>query len=235
LDSHTYLREYEEVREFGSVASHPAVAACPAPRETELARFWSGNFIAMWHDTVRQIGLDRQLSIGKNARLLALYSIAAADAAIAVWDTKYFYNYWRPITAIREGDNDLNDETVGDPSWTPFIQSAHFPAGSQTPAYPDYTSGANGLTGAATGMLQLFFRTDRFEFEVYKATPPSVAICTNPRTFERLSDAAREVVDARIYLGIHFRAADENARRLGARVASWTFKKYLQPVQDHDD
>ena len=131
------------------------------------------------------------------------------------WDSKHHYNFWRPITAIREGDLDGNHGTKGDPAWTPFIQSLHFPAGSQTPPYPDYTSGANGLTGAFVTTLQLFFRTDRLNFEVYKATPASVAICSNPRQYQRLSDAADEVVDARVWLGIHFRFADEAARRQG--------------------
>ena len=232
LESRAYAREYEEVRTLGAVESHPATPMCPAPARTDRARFWSGNFITLWHDTVRQIGLDAQLSLGRNARLLALFSIAAADTVIAVWDSKLHYDFWRPITAIREGDADLNEATVGDPSWTPFIQSAHFPSGSQTPNYPEYVSGANGLTGVATGMLQLFFHTDRFEFEVFKATAPSVVVCTNPRSFERFSDAAREVVDARIWQGIHFRSADERGRRLGVRIAEWTYEEYLRPLDD---
>jgi len=124
---------------------------------------------------------------------------------------------------------------VPDPAWTPFIQSSHFPAGSQNPPYPDYVSGANGLTGAFTATLQLFFGTDLVPFEVYKAVPASVAICTNPRVYRRISDAAEEVVEARIYLGIHFRAADVEARRLGARVAWWTFAKALRPIHHGKD
>ena len=129
-----------------------------------------------------------------------------------------------------EGDTDLNNRTFGDANWTPFVESVHFPAGSQTPAYPDYVSGANGLTGAIVAILQHFFETDLLEFEVYKATAPSVAICNNPRTFRRFSDAAEEVVDARIWLGIHFRFADEEARRLGSRIGFWAFTRFLQPI-----
>ena len=204
---------------------------CPAPRETDLARFWSGNFIAQWNEAARFIAIDEQLSIGDSARLMALANLAMSDSAIAVWDSKLFFNFWRPITAIREGDNDGNPRTQGDPAWTPFISSGHFPPGSQTPPYPDYTSGANGLTGSVTTMLRLYFGTDRFRFEVPKGTPPTVAICTNPRQFHRFSDAAEEVVDARILLGIHFRFADEDARRLGRRVASWTFNNFLRPTR----
>ena len=199
LGSRRYLRDYNEVKRFGAVESHPAVGACPAPSKSDMARFWSGNFISQWNEAVRLVALDQQLSIGKAARLMALANLAAADAAITVWDSKYTFNFWRPITAIREGHLDGNNGTVGDPAWTPFISSAHFPAGSQTPPYPDYTSGANGLTGAIVTTLQLFFNTNKLNFEVYKATPASAAICTNPRLYQRLSDAAQEVVDARVF------------------------------------
>ncbi len=230
LDSHQYAREYAEVKKYGAVESHPAAGTCPAPNRTEEARFWSGNFVAQWNEAARLIALDQQLSTGDSARLLALVNLAAADAAIAVWDSKLHFNFWRPITAIREGGADGNPWTIGDPLWTPFIQSAHFPAGSQNPAYPDYTSGANGLTGAVTGMLRLYFRRDTFRFYVNKGTSPAVAICTNPRTFDRFSEAAQEVVDARIWLGIHFRAADVDARDLGRRVAGWAFSNFLRPL-----
>lgn len=194
-----------------------------------MARFWTANVILLWNQAVRDIALDRQLPLGDAARLLALANLAAADAAIAVWDSKLHYNYWRPITAIREGAGDGNGDTLGDAGWTPFIQGSHFPADSQTPPYPDYVSAANGLTGAYVTTLQLFFETDWLPFEIYKATPPSVAICENPRTYRRLSQAADEVVDARILLGIHFRSADVEARQLGARVAAWTLRNVLRP------
>ncbi len=230
MTSERYLRDYNEVKEHGNIESHPPAPACPAPRETDMARFWGGNLILQWNDTVRNIAVDRQLSIGETARLLALATFAGADALIAVWDSKIHYNFWRPIAAIRRADEDPNAETERDVDWIPFIQGPHFPPGSQTPAYPDYVSGANGVTGAYVTILQMYFRTNAFRFEIYKGTAPSVAICTNPRTFRRFSDAAQEVVDARILLGIHFRFADTEARRLGARVGFWTFTNALRPV-----
>jgi hypothetical protein len=231
LDSWVYQREYNEVKQLGSALSHPQKGACPAPADTDKARFWSGNFVAQWNQVARDLAIGQQLSLGDSARLLALLNMAAADAAIAVWDSKHYYNFWRPSTAIHEGDNDGNPRTAGDPSWKPFIESAHFPAGSQNPPYPDYVSGANGLTGAAVATLQLFFQTDWAPFAVNKAVPGSVAICTNPRLFTRFSDAAQEVVDARILLGIHFRAADEVAREIGEHVAFWTFANALRPTR----
>jgi hypothetical protein len=240
LNSEVYIRDYEEVKRVGDVKFHTRGAMCPAPRETEVGRFWSGNVVSQWNETVRNIVVDRQLDIGESARLLALANLAAADALITVWDSKRFYNFWRPYGAIRTDDG--VPETVTDPTWTPFIQSAYFPAGSQTPAYPDYTSGANGFTSAVVTTLQLFFRGDWLRFEINKVTSPVVAICTNPRVYRRFSEAMDEVVDARIYLGIHFRFADEEARRQGTQVAYWTFSRYLRPYEsdvpllyDHQD
>jgi hypothetical protein len=230
LTSDRYTKDYNEVKATGSTLSHPAVGACPAPADTDMARFWSGNFGLQWNQVARDIAISRQLGLGDTARLLALTNLAGADSAIAVWDSKVHYNVWRPITAIQNGATDGNDKTAGDPTWVPFIAGPHFPAGSQTPPYPDYVSGANGLTGAFTTMLQLFFHTDVGPFEVHKAVPPSVAICTNPRLYRKLSQAAEEVVDARILLGIHFRFADTAARTLGSRVAWHTYTTALQPL-----
>lgn len=227
VTSDKYTREYNEAKAKGSVQSHPATNACPAPADTDKARFWAGNYGVQWNQTIRDVAIDRQLGLGDTARLLALANLAVADAGIAVWDSKIHYNYWRPITAIREGDTDGNPNTVGDTSWTPFIQTLS----AQTPAYPDYTSGANGVTGAYTAILQLFFKSDFVPLAINKAPlAATVPICTTPRLFRRISDAAQEVVDARILLGIHFRSADEVARTLGQRVAWNTFTHALRPL-----
>jgi hypothetical protein len=235
MQSQVYAREYNEVKSLGSAGSesHPLTASCPAPSSTEKARFWSGNFVVQWNQVGRQLA-DAQLSLGDSARLLALMNLAAADALIAVWESKLYYNFWRPITAIQFGDSDPNARTAGDPSWVPFIENQnHFPPPMvgpppQTPAYPDYVSGANGITGAYLAMLQFVFGTDSMSFTVNKATT-AVTCAPHSRSFTRFSDAAQEVVDARILLGIHFRSADEEARRLGTRVAHWTFQKTLRP------
>jgi PAP2 superfamily len=232
VTSDKYTREYNEVKEKGSVQAHPATPGCPAPADTDMARFWGGNIPAQWNQVLRDVAIDRQLGLGDTARLLALGNLAAADAGIAVWDSKLFYNYWRPITAIREVADDGNPNTASDTSWTPFIQSPHLSA--QNPAYPDYVSGANGVTGAFTTTLQLFFKSDFVPLAINKAPlAATVPICTNPRLFRRISDAAEEVVEARILLGIHFRSADVVARQLGTRVAWNTFTHALRPLHNN--
>lgn len=212
LDSEAYRRDYDEVKKYGSVNSPDR-----SIDQNDLIRFW-GNFGGQWNGAIRLIADAHVPDVGDKARLFALASYANADALISVFETKYHYNFWRPITAIREGDNDGNPNTEGQAGWTPFLS---------TPAYPDHSSGANNATGAYTGILELFFGTDEFAFTVSSG---AVGLLTNPRTYQRFSQAAQEVVDVRVLQGIHFRFADEAGRRQGNRVAHWVFQKFLRPL-----
>jgi len=213
MQSVAYAREYVEVAALGNASAH-----VPPTDNTDLARFWAGNYVAQWNETVRQLIDTQDLAIGDAARLAALANLAAADAAMAVWESKIFYNVWRPSTAIEFGDADPNPRTAAEAGWAPLIAN---------PPYPDYVSGANGLTGAFTGMLREFFGTDAISFSVKN---PAANVIDKERFFTTCSQAAQEVVDARVLLGIHFRFADDEARRLGERVSHWTFQKFLRPV-----
>lgn len=213
LSSVAYARAYDEVKALGSLTNSKRT-----PEQFELTQFWALNPIVTFNATVRSIAEAHVPDIGDKARLLALVNLAAADALISCWDSKYHYSFWRPETAIREGDNDLNQRTVGDPNWLPFVT---------TPPYPDYSSGFNNLAGSFTGMLKLYFGTDEFDFSILSPTP---GLTVNPRQYHRFSEAAQEVVEVRILQGIHFRFADEQARRQGRRVAHWVFMKSLRPV-----
>lgn len=133
-----------------------------------------------------------------------------ADVAITAWDSKVTFVFWRPITAIREGDNDGNPKTMGDLTWSPLVT---------TPPYPDHTSGANNLTASATRALALFFGTNEMNFSVTTTNPRPTAQDT--RDYTKFSAVQEEVVNARIYEGIHFRFADEAARKQGRLVAQW--------------
>ena len=188
--------------------------------QTDIAYFYTDNFLAQWNRALCAIANNHLRRTGDSARLLALANLSIADALITSWDSKKFYFFWRPITAINEGDNDGNPNTAGDPAWQPLINN---------PNYPDYTSGANNVVGAATRTLQLFFGRDRVTFEVTSLAPLAIQ---KTRTYTRFSDAAADVVDARIYLGIHFRFADVAARDQGRRVAEHAFRHFLLPRDD---
>ena len=217
LTSDRYTRDYNEVKELGSLASTKRTA-----EQTDLAYFYVESAPVLWNRALRGIAARYLRKSSETARLFALANLATADALITCWDSKRFFAVWRPITAIQEGDADGNPATVGDPAWQSLINN---------PNYPDYTSGANSVTGAMTRTLELFFGTDKVAFEVTTLAPQAVQ---KVRKYSRFSDAARDVVDARIFLGIHFRFADPVARTQGRRVADWTFNHFLLPLGGRD-
>lgn len=214
LTSREYTRDYNEVKALGALNN-----SSRTPDQTDLAHFWNANYLAMWNQVYRELAAAQVDNIADSARLFALGNLAMADAIITAWNTKNYYVFWRPLTAIQEGNNDGNPRTEGDPTWVPLIA---------TPPYPDYTSGANNITAAATRALSLFFGTDYMVFSV--TTTNLGPTMQDTRSFCRFSDAAQEVVDARIYEGIHFRFADEGARQQGRQVAKWVFKNFLRPL-----
>jgi len=213
LTSHRYTENYNEVKALGAFSN-----SARTPEQTDLALFWAANYQALWNQALRDLVDAHVHNIAESARLFALANLAMADAVITVWDSKVHYLLWRPVTAIQEGDNDGNPETVGDPTWLPLIA---------TPFYPDYTSGANGVTAAVTRSLALFFGTDHMNFSLTTNNP---AALQQTRTYSRFSEAAVEVVNARIYEGIHFRFADVEARKQGRHVAQWVFSHFLRPI-----
>ena len=214
LNSPEYTRAYEEVKAVGKSNSTTRTA-----EQTDLANFWNSNYVALWCSVTRNLAEANLDNEGDTARLLALVSMSMADAAITAWDSKITFVFWRPITAIREGDNDGNSKTVGDPTWSPLIA---------TPPYPDHTSGANNLTASATRALSLFFGTNEMNFSVTTTNPIPTVVDT--RDFTKFNDAQEEVVNARIYEGIHWRFADEAARKQGRLVAQWAHSHFLRPI-----
>jgi hypothetical protein len=213
LPSAAYAKDYNEVKALGARAN-----STRTPEQTQLAYFYAGNNFILWNRALRDIAAAHTKKIGDNARLLALGTLASADAVITAWDGKRHYNYWRPITAIREGEKDSNAQTAGDPTWEPFLN---------TPPYPEYPSGANNVVGALTRTLELFFGTDAMTFTVVSEHPLADP---KTRTYQRLSALAQETVEVRIYHGVHFRSADEEARKQGRQVAEWVFGHFLQPL-----
>jgi len=218
LTSARYARDYNEVKALGALTG-----SARTPEQTDIAYFYSENFPAQWNRTLRGIANRYLRKTGDSARLFALANMAGADALITSWDSKTHYVFWRPLTAIQEGDHDGNPHTAGDPAWQPLINN---------PNYPDYTSGANCLTGAMTRTLQLFFGMDKVTFEATTNAPLAVK---KARIYHRFSQAMQDVVDARVWLGIHFRFTDLEGRTQGQRVAEWTSNHFLLPLEDRDD
>jgi hypothetical protein len=244
LTSVEYAEAYNEVKALGPVANSQRT-----PEQSQIARMFSGNFLGQFNQLMRELAAahidgSNVTSLGDRARLFALANTAGADSVICAWRAKTEFNFWRPIHAIRDGAvrEDGNVLTAGDASWTPYFSRD----GTPTPNYPDYTSGANNFGGSFTRMLALFLGSDKpfgndDAFRMCVNTP-AVLPTTDPpnptadppcREYFRFSDIAKDIVAARVWLGIHFRFADTEARSQGRRVAQHTFKNILQPIDQH--
>ena len=223
LTSHRYTVAYNETKSMGSLINSGRTTD-----QTNMALFYNANFLVVYNRAARDIAAAQLSSIDDSARLFALMNLAMTDAVITAWDSKRHFVFWRPVTAIQEGDNDGNPDTIGDPNWQPFIN---------TPNYPSYTSGANNVTGAATRSLALFFGSDEMSFTLHTT---NAAAPVQTRDYTRFSDVASDVVEVRILQGIHFRFDDVQARKQGRHVAQWVFSHFLRPFDadecdDHED
>ena len=225
LTSRAYARDFNEIKSAGALHSTTRTAD-----ETDAAIFWQDHAFALWNRAFRVLAAAQRLSIDNSARMLAMTNLAAADAAIGCWNDKYHWNFWRPITAIGEADTDGNPATTADPNWLPlFDPSTPVASGPPlvTPPFPDHPSGHSCATAAIVRTLQYFFATDQVGFTVRSNRSGT------SRSFARLSDALREVIDARVWAGIHFRIADVQGAILGKKVAHYLHRHYFQPARGH--
>lgn len=197
MTSRAYKRDFEEIKAIGALNSTTRTAD-----QTDQARFWMEG-PQPFTRAARQLAAERRLRPVDTARMFAMLYMTAGDAAIATWTDKARWLFWRPITAIREAAADGNPDTTADPSWLPLIN---------TPPYPDHPSGLSSL-GAAMGesLERVFGRHVRF-------TMSSISSNTT-RSYRGFDDAVDEIVDARVYSGIHFRKADDDGKKLGSAVA----------------
>jgi hypothetical protein len=219
LRSQRYTVDYNQVKAFGSMANR---AAEPNSAKSRIARFWYGSGGQDWATNTRRVVEGRQLDMWQHARLLALMAIGQVDVTISVFDSKYHYNFWRPVTAIRWLD-DGNPATTPDPAWTPYLV---------TPPYPDYPCGTPMLAGAGTGILRDFFRTDSMRWTAVSNFPgqPGVPAGTVTRTYLSFSQAADEAAMARVYAGIHFGTGCHVGVDQGEKIARYAFEHLLRPL-----
>jgi hypothetical protein len=225
LTSDAYARDFNEVKQVGSLTSTTRTAD-----QTEAAIWWQSNG-AFWNGVTRAIVATRpEMDVTENARLFAMEDLGAADGFIGCYNDKYFWQFWRPIAAIRAGDEDGNRATEGDPNWTPLFDPGASELGLNfgpllfTPPFPDHPSAHSCASSAIVHTMQDFFGTDKVPFSAY-----SIRTRTS-RSFDRLSDALKEVIDARVWGGIHFRTADVQGAVLGKKVAQYLRMHYFQPV-----
>jgi hypothetical protein len=212
LTTHRYAREFNEVKKLGSLTSSVRTAD-----QTDAALFWQANGASLFNAILRQLADTQNLSIADAARMFAMADLAGADGAIACWSDKYATNFWRPITAIHEADTDGNPATAADPTWTPLFA---------TPPFPEHPSGHTCISGAVVQTLRRFFHTDKVSFSTFSSFSNST------RSFDRFSDTIEEIVDARVWAGIHFRTADDQGYLVGRKVAHELTTNYFGRVTE---
>jgi hypothetical protein len=215
LTSTEYAADVNEVKLYGGTTS-----ALRTPEQTEIVRFWVESGVLGWNRIARAFAAQQQTSIAQNARIFALLNMAFSDASVVVFETKYRFLFWRPIHAIRENDgttqyDDGNPETVPDPTWTSLIAP---------PNHPEYLSGHCITSSAAAEVLTQFFGPN-VAFSTTSTTLPGIV-----RSYSSFWDAAREVVDARVFGGIHFRRTCVISNELGRKIGKFVVRNSMLPA-----
>lgn len=210
LSSRAWAADFNEVKAIGRLDSPSRTA-----EQTDIARFWTTNPVVQYNAAFEKIASDRGLDTLQTARLFAMGNLVGADALIACFDAKYTYLSWRPQFAIPLGESDGNPATVGDPTWKPLLGA---------PPHPEYPSGHGCLTGAEAEVLASFLGTNRIELDLTSTVPN---LLQPQRHYAKVADLTREISNARVWGGIHFRDATIEGVALGRKVAHWTLKRYF--------
>ena len=213
LTSERYTRDFTEVKAVGS-----ATSTARTPDQTATALFFSGNAAVQMNAALRDQATKRGLDIVDAARMFAAADMTANDAIITAWRAKLFYGVWRPSTAIQLADTDGNPATTADPAWTPLLVN---------PPYPDYVSGYNTFAASITRALEDLFGRQHLDITLTSTAVPGAV-----RHYDTGRAVRADVVNARVWLGIHFRFADVAGRNLGVNLADWTLDHYFQPLPD---
>ncbi len=208
-----WARDYNEIKDLGGKNS-----TLRTPEQTDIARFWIVVGPAAWNPVVQQLAATPGRGLLQNARLFALVAMATADAYIAVFDAKYTFNFWRPITAIRNGDLDGNDATHREAGWEPLVD---------TPLHPEYPCAHCITSGAVAAVLDAEFGTGPLPvIAMTSPTAPGIV-----RKWSNTKEYADEVSAARTYGGIHYRTSNMVGQAMGRKIGELTVRKYLNPIR----
>jgi hypothetical protein len=217
-----YAADLNEIKALGG--DGVATPSARTPEQTQVALFWVESSPLQWNRIARTV--SARLDPWAQARLFALLNMALADGYVSSFETKYHYDYWRPVTAIRAADTDGNPRTSADPTWTPLVT---------TPPIPDYDSAHAVQGGAGSTVLERFFGTDHIGFTTCSLTLPAGSTCTDPspvtRSYASFSAAAQENGVSRILVGFHFRKAVDEGIEQGDRIGDLAVDRFLRPVR----
>ena len=213
LRSETYTRDYNETQLMGANNSTARSAA-----QTEIGLFHTESPNTFWARNLRNFTAGLGLDLLDHARLMALLFVAVGDGGNACFDSKYTYNFWRPVTAIRNGDTDGNNNTTQDAAWFPL---------ANTPPHPEYPAAHGCVAGAVTEVMRREVG-EKVAFTFNSTVPNSIV-----HQFASPDALVSEIINARVYGGMHFRNSGEHGARLGRKVGAWVDEHYFQPLRSH--
>ena len=212
LESKEWAADFNELKAYGGKTSTKR-----STQQTETARFWLMVGAPAYHPVPRQLVTAKQMSVIDSARFMALYAVALADAYIAVFDAKYHYEFWRPITAIRNGDISGNPATELDATWQPI---------DNTPMHPEYPCAHCIQSGAAAAVIEsVLGSADIPEVSVTSSTAPGVT-----HRWTNLGVLSDEVSNARIWAGFHYRFSTRVGTDMGRQIGEYVVKNVMQPT-----
>jgi hypothetical protein len=212
--SDRWVEDFEEVKAYGRVDSSVRTA-----EQTDVAHFWSEHSYAHWNRNLISLAVAKHLDVLETARLFAMAHTAAADAAIAGPEAKYFYRTWRPRTSIPRAAEDGNPSTTPDPTWTPLLTVNH----------PEYPSGHAFFSTALTDAVAAFFGTHEVEWTIVTSKEAVPRLVQSQRTYKSLNALMDEVYDARVWAGLHYRNSMHEGAALGRQIANHVTENYFRP------
>ena len=213
LDSQEWTTDFNEIKDYGEQKSAKRTA-----EQTETARFWLVTGPVAYQPFLRQLATAKEMSVVESARFMALAGIAINDALIAVLDAKYHYNFWRPVTAIRNADIDGNPATDLDPTWQPL---------ADTPMHPEYPCAHCIVSGSVAGVIKAALETEEIpEIAVTSPMAPGVT-----HRWTNMTAFTQEVANARIWSGFHYRFSTRVGTAMGLNIGDYVVKSVMQPVE----
>jgi len=215
LTSHLYARDLNETEQYGALNSTVRTAD-----QTAIAYFWVGFNVNQYNVTMQNVVNQHSMDLVDAAHLFAMGNIVTTDAGIACYDSKFFYQAWRPTAAIQNADKDNNPETTADPTWQPL---------GSLPGHPEYPSQHGCFTAAFTDTLAAALHTQHIDVTIPGGQGGS-SVLTTTQHFNTVQDVQRQVVDARVWLGFHFRNSVIQGEKVGNNVADWELDRYFKPT-----
>jgi hypothetical protein len=216
LTSALYARDFNETKAYGSATSAVRTAA-----QTAIAYFWNANAINQLNQALQNVATQHNMDLLDTVRLLAAGNMVPTDAGLACFDSKYTYQFWRPITAIRNAGIDGNPATTADPAWTPLLT---------TPNHPEYPSQHGCVTSALAQVLANALGTSSINATIPGAQGGATTLTTS-QTFATVRDLYAQLVNARVWVGFHYRNSVVAGENLGTAVAKWELQRYFQPTR----